>query len=373
MPEIKRILIISLSGVGDTFFATSFIKELKKLYPDSKIDDLVLWKASAQLLEKNQDINEVLYDNLESKNRIKMLFFFFSLRKRKYDISFNVYPQSRVEYRIVSWIIGAKKRFSHWYRNCCIFDKFFITDFINENKEIHCSLNNLNFINYLNGKKINDTLIHKDLNLNIDLYKEHLDWGSQFLASNNLFGKEIVGIHVGSGRTKNLELRRWPTEKYISLIIKLLENHQNLSVIIFGGKEEKINDEYIYREVLKFNDEYKNRIFLCEPENILFTASVIKNCDVFLSVDTSLMHIAGALKVKKQIIIETPTFDQTVYPMNNFIIIKNPELEKFRFFRTVKKTGDIYSYDGKPIKASNSELKKIMNSVTVESVLEKMI
>jgi ADP-heptose:LPS heptosyltransferase len=41
------------------------------------------------------------------------------------------------------------------------------------------------------------------------------------------------------------------------------------------------------------------------------TAALMKRCSAFLSVDTALMHIAAAVKVPNQIVIEAPTLNVT--------------------------------------------------------------
>ena len=47
------------------------------------------------------------------------------------------------------------------------------------------------------------------------------------------------------------------------------------------------------------------------------TAALMKRCSAFLSVDTALMHIAAAVKVPNQIVIEAPTLNVTNWPYGN--------------------------------------------------------
>ena len=75
------------------------------------------------------------------------------------------------------------------------------------------------------------------------------------------------------------------------------------------------------------------------------------------------MHLASAVGVKNQLIIETPTFNKTVYPYGNkFITIKNPNLKKDKL--------EYYKYDGAPIKADSEEITKIMEGIKPEEVFE---
>jgi len=79
-------------------------------------------------------------------------------------------------------------------------------------------------------------------------------------------------------------------------------------------------------------------------------------------VDTVMMHLAAAVKVRRQIVIETPTWNPPIEPYANpFILVKNP---------VVNGRGlEYYRYDGGNIKGTRAELVACMASVTVESVL----
>ena len=52
-------------------------------------------------------------------------------------------------------------------------------------------------------------------------------------------------------------------------------------------------------------------------ENLRQAAALLRHCKVFLSVDTSLMHLAAAAKVPRQIVIETPTWNKPIEPRSN--------------------------------------------------------
>ena len=61
---MKKILVISLAGIGDTLIATPFIRELRENFPDAVIDALVMWPGAKDLLEHNPNVNRVFQKNL---------------------------------------------------------------------------------------------------------------------------------------------------------------------------------------------------------------------------------------------------------------------------------------------------------------------
>ena len=88
---------------------------------------------------------------------------------------------------------------------------------------------------------------------------------------------------------------------------------------------------------------------------------MIGKCDIFLSVDTALMHVAAAMKVRGQIVIETPTWNKPVGPYANpFILVKNPAV--------AGRNLEFYHYDGGGIKGTREELLACMESVKVADV-----
>jgi hypothetical protein len=73
------------------------------------------------------------------------------------------------------------------------------------------------------------------------------------------------------------------------------------------------------------------------------------------------MHIAAALKVPNQIVIEAPTLNVTNWPYGHeFTLVKNPAVNGRGL--------DFYRYDGGDIKGTREELIAVMESVKVADV-----
>jgi ADP-heptose:LPS heptosyltransferase len=85
-----------------------------------------------------------------------------------------------------------------------------------------------------------------------------------------------------------------------------------------------------------------------------------------ITCDTSIMHLAAALQVPKQFVIETPTFYKPNHPYQNpFTLIPNPGV--------AGRNLQYYLYNGRPIQGTNEEIKGLMASVTVDSVYDALI
>ncbi|MEI7809154.1 MAG: glycosyltransferase family 9 protein, partial [Verrucomicrobiota bacterium] len=122
-----------------------------------------------------------------------------------------------------------------------------------------------------------------------------------------------------------------------------------------GGPEEEKDHQFVLAQA--------NRELTLEAKtkNLRETAALMKRCNAFLSVDTALMHIAAAMKVPNQIVIEAPTLNVTNWPYgNHFTLVKNPVVNGRNL--------DYYRYDGGDIKGTRKELIAAMESVKVAEV-----
>jgi ADP-heptose:LPS heptosyltransferase len=349
------ILVISLAGIGDTFFATPLIKELRLLYPDATIDALVMWQGSKDLLEGNPNLNTVYQHNLIKSGWLGTAKYLWPLRRRKYDISFNTHPQSRIAYRLVAKFINARARISHEYENLSPLDALLINRSIRQDYSRHAVENNLALLE-LAGKKPTRTEHQYD----VFLSAEERAWAADYLKGNNLEGRKLLGIHVGSGGTKNLALRRWPLPLYAESIKRLSAKRPDVTVLFFGGPEEQRDHELLKSEL------QGKPAFFPNTKNLRQAAALIQKCDAFLSVDTVLMHLAAAVKVPSQIVIETPTWNKPIEPFGQkFTLVPNPHV--------AGRNLDFYRYDGQGIKGTKEELVRCMESVSVDAVLRAVI
>jgi len=343
-----KILVISLAGIGDTLFATPLIHELRANFPDATIDVLTKEAGARDLLESNPHLNRVFYKNLLRCSRLATLRFLGSLRRERYELSINTHPQSRIHYRIAAFVAGARTRLSHEYECFGWVDRRLVNVTLPQDYSRHAADNNLSLLPLINARQ--RLPAHA---LEIFLTPAEQTWADDFLEQNRLAGKPWLGIHVGSGGTKNLAQRRWPLENFIALAGRLRRNHPELGILFFGGPEEKADHEQIRSQLTD--------VIFPSTKNLRQAAALIGKCAAFLSVDTALMNIAAAMQARGQIIIETPTWNKPVEPYANpFTLVKNPAV--------AGRNLEFYRYDGGHIKATREELQRCMASVTVDAV-----
>ncbi len=345
-----KILVISLAGIGDTLIATPLIRELRENFPDAVIDVLAMWPGAKDLLEHNPHVSRVFQKNLMKCGKLEALRFLWALRRERYQLSINTHPQSRIHYRVAAWLAGAQVRISHEYECFHWLDRWLVTGSLPQDYTRHSIENNFDVLPLIGAQK---KLPAHEMEFFLTLAEEK--FAEEFLAQPRLSGEKILGIHVGSGGTKNLPLKRWPVKNYAGLVRRLNKERPDIRVLLFGGPEEAKDHEVVLAQANSaLTQEAKTK-------NLRETAALMKRCGAFLSVDTALMHIAAAVKVPNQIVIEAPTLNVTNWPYGNqFTLVKNPVVNGRNL--------DYYRYDGGDIKGTREELIAAMSSVTVVDV-----
>ncbi len=346
-----KILVISLAGIGDTLLCTPLLHELRLNFPSAQIDVVVKEAGARDLLETNPHINSVHCENMLKQSKAATLRGLRRFRRQRYDVSVNTYPQSKIHYRLVTRWVGANERLSHTYDNWGFLDSMLVTKTISQDYSLHSIENNLKLLALIGAQP---KLTKHDGEIFLTAAEEK--WADETVGQLGLTGKRVLGVHVGSGTTKNLALRRWPLENYIDLFRELTKRRSDVRVVLFGGPEERHDHERVTKEL-------SNASVLVAPSRSLRqAASLVGRCESFLSVDTALMHVAATMKVPKQIVIETPTFNKTIEPHDRpYILIPNPAVKGRNL--------EFYRYDGRDIQGTPDELRACMRAVKVEDVL----
>lgn len=299
-----KILILALSGIGDALMFTPALRLLRNELPDAQIDALVMFHSAKDMYKNNPDLNNVIYFDFLNQSKLSSMRFVFSLRK-KYDTSINVYPSNRKEYNIIGYLIGAPKRAGVNYLRMNTREFGFLNNIsISEDDSFHNAETNIKLV----GKLLNKDLSEKP-DLIFPLNNGNERYSSEYLTAKGINDDDIViGFHPGSATLKNHIYRRWEPYKFISLGKKLIEQ-KKAKILVFGGPEEN----ELKRSIVSSIDP--NNAVSVETDNLPQSAAVLKRCDVFVSNDSSMMHIASAMK-RKVVAVIGPTNSYYIHPWN---------------------------------------------------------
>ncbi|MBN1396745.1 MAG: lipopolysaccharide heptosyltransferase II [Bacteroidetes bacterium] len=270
----NNILIIQTAFIGDAILTLPLIQVLKKNYPNSKIDVVVV-PRTAEIFANHPAISEIIaYDKRGKDKGFKGL---FRLRNRLRDKSYEliVIPHRSLRSAFLGRILKP--------RVCIGFNRstgrFLLTKAVKYNPAIHEIERNLSLLDPLSIQVYdnelprlypseNDVVVIDSL---MDSYSLDRD-------------KKIISIAPGT----IWNTKRWPMERFIELC-KLLSPECS-AIMLIGGKE----DVDLCDKIASGTKE-KNIFNTAGKLSLLQSAELIRRSRVLVSNDSAPMHIAVAV------------------------------------------------------------------------------
>lgn len=347
-----KILLIALSGIGDALMFTPALIKLKENLPEAEIDALIMYKGVGDIYGSLPQISRIHYWDYLNENKIKSAAFTLKLRN-KYDVSFNVYPSNRKEYNLISAVVGAKQKLAVEYLRLDFQNLGFLNNVrIKEDDSVHNVEENIRMAEKLIGKKINSIPP-----LQLNLSEADLSFAKNYLNGKSIIDNElIIGFHPGCSALKNHEKRRWEPEKFAQLGKRLINDYK-AKIFVFGGSEEnllkdEICDKINLPDVIQVN-----------TKSLTQTAAVMQRCNIFVTNDSSLMHVAAAMKLNTVAIIG-PTSTNYIHPWKTEHQIVSLNLE----------CSPCFYYSPRALSCSRTDVKfKCIKELSVDMVYKAVV
>lgn len=281
---------------------TPALSLLRKDYPESTIDVLVMIKGVKEIYERNPAVSSVIYFDFMKAGTFKSLKFISSIRGQ-YEASISVYPSNRKEYNVINFLIGAKQKAAIEYLRKNTSNLGWLNNVtVKESDSLHNVEANILLIEKLVDRKLTERP-----ELQIHFTGDDEEYAKLYLKNINIEADELViGFHPGCATLKNQIKRRWEPEKFSELGKRLI-NEFNSRILIFGGPDET---DLKHEVSLGINSE---RTHIIRTDNLIHSAAIMKRCGLFITNDSSLMHISSALGLKVLAIIG-PTNKNYIHP-----------------------------------------------------------
>ena len=277
--NIKSILFLRYDGkIGDMVVNSLMFREIKKVYPDTKIG-VITRGAAIDIIKNNPNVDEI-YEYHKDRKKIKDLA--LKIKEEKYDLLIDFSEMLRVNQMMLINLCGARINIGLDRKDWKLFDLS-----IESGKDFkwteHITKRYLAYLIKLGLKKEN-------IDISYDIYLKNEK-------KYEIFFNKIK-------ENKKLILNPYGASKHKSFSIETLENIINylkdkdiaIILVYFGDK---------YEELKFLEKKYKYVYIPKKIESILDTAILIKKSDYVISPDTSIVHIASAFN-KKMITVYPP-------------------------------------------------------------------
>lgn len=301
----EKILIIRLSSIGDVLLTTPVIRLLRKKFPGSKID-FVVKKQFAPVLADHPQVDRLyIFDKHAESSSLRALK--KEIRQQQYDLIVDLHNNIRSKFLA----IGSHAKMILCYRKGIIPRLLYVKFKLKLSKQIVPA-----YQKYINSLKIYGI---KDDYQGLDFYV-HPEVERQVRQKYRDFWQEdkhsIIGIVPGAQHPT----KRWTSEGFSSVINYLVEKGK-YQIILFGNQHDR-------NIAATFDIPASPKILNSIGELSLREAGALMNCcDLVITNDSGLMHLATALKKKVIAIFGSTTEELGFFPyLTEHIVIQNNSL-----------------------------------------------
>lgn len=281
--SVHRILIVRQHNqLGDMLCAVPLFRALRSTYPGAYIA-LLARPLNSEVLRGSRYLDEIIvYDkNRFIKAPFSVIGFARELRKKRFDLALVPSTVSMsVTSDVLCFFAGVKRRIGpgslSGRRNLTgyLYNVRVDLDW-GRNQIVHQTQRNLDLASIL-------ILNPVSLELEIGLRPEEIRAGYEFITAHRGQRSLIVGFHPGAAKPAN----RWDALRFAELANRCAEIYHAF-ILISSGPDDQ---EQVHEMILNMPNEHA---LVTSP--VRFAASVIKHCDVFVTNDTGMMHVAASV------------------------------------------------------------------------------
>jgi len=320
--------------MGCTIMFTPTLRAIRSRFPSAHITFVGTSPAFVSPVAGSPLVDEVQVFDFAKDSLLDMgklgarLRFIRKLRRQKFDYSLAVFPSNKWYFNTFAWMAGAKNRITHRYQTSDLGNLGWLQNIrIPADDKLHDVVQNLNL---LQGMGIDPAKVRNKA-LSFHVPSSDRDIAQKYLRYNRLPGKRLVGMHIGSSQDYAFASKRWPTDRFAKLADQI-QGEMNTQVLVFAGPDET-------DEVAKMRDAMKTKCRMVQ-QKLPVVAALLKECDLMISNDSGLMHLAVAMWTPVVAIFGPTNITRTKPYTDRAIVITDPgcnSLLKYPFTTTSAK------------------------------------
>ena len=274
----NKVLLIRHEKIGDVVIALTLVDEIKRHFPDCKVSFMAS-KQNAVVVRNDPRFDKIFVFKKSLKEDLRMA---LKARREKFDCVIDLITHDSVTSMLLTRFCGPKavkvgigKADHQDYYSLHLPHPL-------RNTDRHILDFHLDLVKVLGAEPsrpgryvplyINDTSNEK---------------AREYYSSLNLTNELKIGLNISSGEPT----RNWGADNFAVLAERLLERIENSELIIITSSHE-------YDLGLKIKNAHSRRVHIV-PQGLDFieVSAVIRDLDMLVSPDTSLVHVAGAFNV----------------------------------------------------------------------------
>lgn len=295
--QIQRILIRSANWVGDAIMTTPALRAIRRNFPEAHIT-LLAKPWVAPVFENNPHLDEIMIYQASGRHQgyAGLWRLAKDLRQGKFDLA--VLFQNAFEAALIAFLARIPRRLGYTTDGR--------TALLNQRVRSWRRLKKGHLIDYYLGLVAGAGMRLDGHALTLEITDSEQAIALQLLRDRGLAETQmIVGINPGAtyGTAK-----RWLPERFAQLGRRLIEQYQ-AGIIIFGSDAEAPLGQQLATQI------GPGSLNLCGQTSLREAMALIGQCNLFVTNDSGLMHVAAALNIP-QVAIIGPTDVVATGPSN---------------------------------------------------------
>jgi heptosyltransferase-2 len=299
--DMKRALLISVQGIGNTVLMTPAITALSD--GGYVVDALVSDNGSHDILRLCPKVRRIYVWTERASSFSNLLQLRAELRQEEYDIACALYPNGKRENALLS-LCRANRTIRYAEPKHALR----LLDFLPATQKLPFELAHDVTNNFRMVQTVSPLASYSPPKLSIP--EESAAFAREFFARHELAGKFVIAIQPGGGGTA----KRWSETKFAELCSRLATDPL-VDFLVCGSKEEADLVERITRAI-------GNRALAVCDQSIDKVAALLANCQIVVANDSALTHIASALDVPVVVVWGYTDFRRVAPVNDNGVLVR---------------------------------------------------
>lgn len=328
-----KILIIKLSSLGDIILSTAAIRAIREKFMQNFRISFLVGEESKGVLLRCPYIDELIVVDLKNKDRgLRGMYNLAGvLRKKNFDIVIDL--QNNRKSHVLSFLTMSLNRYGYDNKK---FAKLLNHRIANDSPEIDPVTHQFRILNML-GIELKDPRLElwpteEDENYITELLS------SQWLSAN----QKIIGLNLSA--SPRWVSKIWPQKNLAKLCEQLAD--RDLRVVITGTQDDLTRSNELTGLV-----KNTKLINACAKTTVNQLACLVKRCSVYISADSSPLHIASAVNTPFVALFGPTDPRRHLPPAKNCVVIKK-------------------ALECSPCYKPKCKTKKCMEMISVEEVMD---
>jgi|SRR5579884_2993663 len=277
----KKILVLKFGGMGEAVLARSLTERLRERNPQIVIDYLVEERTVETMTIGSP--GTIFRYSPASDGFMKAIKTLIEVRKRHYDAILDFEQHSLLTAAFArftsipvrgGFIPTAPSHRGRMFTHCIQ---------LREDESMWSAFVRL-------GRIVDPGLPQALMSVSLPISEASDDWSRKWVASHiGETKRPVIAMHLGVG--PSAQYRRWPVERFIELASVLNQSLPNLTILLTGTSDERLLMSHFKKQFAG------NVVEAVEIGGLEHTCALLQRCDLLISADTGIMHLAAAMAV----------------------------------------------------------------------------